>query len=569
MKKIIATILALCMILGLAGVANAEATTLTMWTFIAQHQEFYESMAKLWNEQNPDRQIDLQVTTIGYDDMHNKYKIALQADEGAPDLCDVELGQFPNVLTFSDKLTDLTPYMQDYMPDLVKARFEIYAKDGKYYGAPTHVGAMVAFYDVELLASAGVDYKEIKTWNDWLEVLLNGLVIDLFRVNDFQNPLGRHKIAGIQTNGSWIREFGYNLMKAHRYDKDATDVFTVEEPEVHTNYYLQNRKDRYDLSISEDILRQAMMESETGVATLINNMLALPYTSAEEDEYLIMRELFALRDRENPFYNVHIDDISKADDKQKTGLDIAQKIREKYLDFPFLHTEYNPEGLPAKTNDPVLFVTPRFLANFDVNVLASAFNMDKTNFMGRVETVDRLPLDGVPYGSAALLADPDIFVCADTKVKSASIQNPKNDSVNYFLHRWGIYGMSKFVNAVLFSPRSDTGEDITVIPTVTDVTVAFATINGATPEYATKGTTTRLTATVTVFVCSDDRPVVYPFHRLQMHDTAVSAYILEMKDPVFSGRGIYPSSLMRPVDGRVALCQYRFPLVRTVNIFGT
>lgn len=346
---------------------------------------------------------------------------------------------------------------------------------------------------------ATIDYMDsyMPAWNDWLEVLLNGLVIDLFRVNDFQNPLGRHKIAGIQTNGSWIREFGYNLMKAHRYDKDATDVFTVEEPEVHTNYYLQNRKDRYDLSISEDILRQAMMESETGVATLINNMLALPYTSAEEDEYLIMRELFAMRDRENPFYNVHIEDISNAADKQKTGLDIAQKIREKYLDFPFLHTEYNPEGLPAKTNDPVLFVTPRFLANFDVNVLASAFNMDKTNFMGRVETVDRLPLDNVPYGSAALLADPDIFVCADTKVKSASIQNPKNDSVNYFLHRWGIYGMSKFVNAVLFSPRPDTGEDITVVPTVTDVTVAFASINGATPEYATKGTTTRLTATVT------------------------------------------------------------------------
>ena len=346
---------------------------------------------------------------------------------------------------------------------------------------------------------ATIDYMDsyMPAWNDWLEVLLNGSSSTFS-----ESTTSRIHWAVTRSPASRLTEAGsgnsgYNLMKAHRYDKDATDVFTVEEPEVHTNYYLQNRKDRYDLSISEDILRQAMMESETGVATLINNMLALPYTSAEEDEYLIMRELFALRDRENPFYNVHIDDISKADDKQKTGLDIAQKIREKYLDFPFLHTEYNPEGLPAKTNDPVLFVTPRFLANFDVNVLASAFNMDKTNFMGRVETVDRLPLDGVPYGSAALLADPDIFVCADTKVKSASIQNPKNDSVNYFLHRWGIYGMSKFVNAVLFSPRSDTGEDITVIPTVTDVTVAFATINGATPEYATKGTTTRLTATVT------------------------------------------------------------------------
>lgn len=343
-----------------------------------------------------------------------------------------------------------------------------------------------------------IDYMDSYSpaWNDWLEVLLNGLVIDLFRVNDFQNPLGRHKIAGIQTNGSWIREFGYNLMKAHRYDKDATDVFSVEEPEVHTAYYLQNRKDRYDLSISEDVIRQAMSGSETGVATLINNMLSLPYTSAEEDEYLIMRELFAMRDREKPFYNVHIDDISKAADKQKTALDIAQKIREKYLDLPFLHTEYNPSGLPAKTNDPVLFVTPRFLANFDVNVLAAAFNMDKANFMGRVEIMDQLPLDGVPYGSAAMLADPDIFVCADTKVKSASIQNPKNDSVNYFLHRWGIYGMSKFVNAILFSPRSDTGEDITIIPTVTSVTVSFAEINGATPDHAMKGTITRLTATV-------------------------------------------------------------------------
>lgn len=94
MKKIVALVLALSMLLGLCSFASAEAapTTLTMWTFIAQHQEFYEDMAKLWNEQNPTEQIALEVTTIGYDDMHNKYKIALESDEGAPDLCDVELG---------------------------------------------------------------------------------------------------------------------------------------------------------------------------------------------------------------------------------------------------------------------------------------------------------------------------------------------------------------------------------------------------------------------------------------------------------------------------------------------
>ncbi|MGX8704045.1 MAG: extracellular solute-binding protein, partial [bacterium] len=108
MKKLLALALTLCLLLGVCSFASAaDTTTLTMWTFIAQHQEFFEKAAARWNEANPDRPIAVEVTTIGYDDMHNKFKVALQSDEGAPDMCDVELGQFPNVLAFSDKLVDL------------------------------------------------------------------------------------------------------------------------------------------------------------------------------------------------------------------------------------------------------------------------------------------------------------------------------------------------------------------------------------------------------------------------------------------------------------------------------
>lgn len=170
MKKLLALVLSACLLLGLCSFAQAaETTTLTMWTFIAQHQDFFEKAAARWNEANPDRPIAVEVTTIGYDEMHNKLKIALQSDEGAPDMCDVELGQFPNVLAFSDKLLDLTECLNPYMDDLVKARLEIYAKDGKYYGAPLHVGAMVSFYDKAMLEAAGVNYEDIKTWDDWAE----------------------------------------------------------------------------------------------------------------------------------------------------------------------------------------------------------------------------------------------------------------------------------------------------------------------------------------------------------------------------------------------------------------
>lgn len=168
MKKLFALLLALCMIATMA-VASAEATKLTAWTFIAQHQEYYEGMAEKWNALHPDEQIEIEVTTLGYDDMHNKMKVALQSDQGAPDACDVELGQFPNILAYNDKLVELDSYIEPLKDQIVEARLQIYSKDGHYYGMPLHVGAMVAYYRTDLLEAAGVDYTTIKTWDDWYE----------------------------------------------------------------------------------------------------------------------------------------------------------------------------------------------------------------------------------------------------------------------------------------------------------------------------------------------------------------------------------------------------------------
>jgi arabinosaccharide transport system substrate-binding protein len=126
-------------------------------------------MTERWNELNPDKPIALEATVIGYDDMHNKLKVALQSGVGAPDICDVELGQFPNVLLGEPQLIPLNPYIESYIPTVVGSRLEIYAKNGNYYGIDYHVGATVAYYNVPLLEAAGIDYKEIVTWDDWAE----------------------------------------------------------------------------------------------------------------------------------------------------------------------------------------------------------------------------------------------------------------------------------------------------------------------------------------------------------------------------------------------------------------
>ncbi len=149
------------------GGAGDKATTLKYWTFVELHGKHFESMLKKWNEKYPDRQIKLEVSVMPYDDMHNKLSIALQTGQGAPDIADIEVGKFPDFLKGTPQLETLNDIVEPYRDSIVKSRLDLYTKDGNIYGIPTHVGAAMAFYNTEILDKAGVNYKDIVTWDDY------------------------------------------------------------------------------------------------------------------------------------------------------------------------------------------------------------------------------------------------------------------------------------------------------------------------------------------------------------------------------------------------------------------
>lgn len=156
---------------------DPNGTHLEMWTFVELHGQHYGKMAEVWNEEHPDQTIEITCTTYPYGDMHTKLLTALQAGTGAPDICDVEVGQFPNVVAGLDQwLVPLDDYAAPYMETMVKARMDTYAgEDGHYYGAPYHVGATVMYYNVAAMAEAmGISEDEVTakidsvvTWDDY------------------------------------------------------------------------------------------------------------------------------------------------------------------------------------------------------------------------------------------------------------------------------------------------------------------------------------------------------------------------------------------------------------------
>lgn len=145
----------------------ASGDKLQMWTFVDQHAAFFQKMMEKWNTKNPDKKLDIEFTVLPYDDMHNKLQSALLSGQGAPDICDVEVGKFPNFLKGDPQLEPLDDVVAPYKDKVVKSRLDLYGKGGKLYGFDYHVGAVVAYYNDELLSKAGIDYKTIKTWDDF------------------------------------------------------------------------------------------------------------------------------------------------------------------------------------------------------------------------------------------------------------------------------------------------------------------------------------------------------------------------------------------------------------------
>lgn len=332
-------------------------------------------------------------------------------------------------------------------------------------------------------------------WNEFLDVLVNRIGLTVFRNYSFENKLKPLK-KGTMNYGGVVQELGANLLSAHAYDPDATDVFNADKPDVRANYHVINRRDRYDLRINEDLLTEAML-NDGQLSSFINSLIALPAKSDEWDEYLLMRNLLKTYEESDGFANFQVPNLATSSDKETDGKTITEAIRLYYLKMKdFYSRDYNAEGMDAVGNEMILLATPEFFAALDVNVLAAAFHMDKADFIsdGTV-IVDDFGISGCQ----AILVDRDFYQVYDTKIKSTSIFNPKADETVYYLHHWGIYSVSRMVNALMFSTNATTLPSVAT-KTVTGVTVATDPA-GATAE---PGADIQLKATVTYSDSSTD-----------------------------------------------------------------
>ena len=296
------------------------------------------------------------------------------------------------------------------------------------------------------------------TQNEFLNALVNRIARVLITSKSYENPLRRFK-KGMMEYGETIEEAFVNIAKAHQFDPILAEktVFKREIPDVSAVFHKLNYRNFYKTTISQEQLRQAFLSAQ-GIDDLIARIVDSLYSGSEFDEFLLMKQLIVDAANQGKMYPITIPQPSAA-----TAKEIVATIKGISNKLEFMNSQYNAMGVLtySKKPDQILIIDAEFDAMIDVEVLASAFNMSKAEFMGQRVLIDNF---GELTGAVAALVDSDWFMVFDNLLQFTENYNGEGLYWNYFYHVWKTFSTSPFCNAILFTTDAVSVTGVTVSP---------------------------------------------------------------------------------------------------------
>lgn len=304
--------------------------------------------------------------------------------------------------------------------------------------------------------------------NQFINALVNRIAIVRMQSATFNNPYGVLKKGYIEF-GETVEDIFVSIAKGVDFDpeKGKSREFKRTFPDVRSAFHTMNWRVMYPVTIQDEDLKQAFLSLE-GVQNLIAKIVSAVYTGAEYDEFLLFKYLMIKAISHGKMKPESIGDGTDLKESAVAFRGISNLL-------PFISSDYSEAGVKTNTpkNRQIIFMDAKFNAQFDVNVLASAFNMDKADFMGRLFLIDnwtsfdnerfdviRENSDGieeVTAGELALLAnvkavivDENWFQIYDNNNKFTEKYVASGMYWNYFYHTWKTVSSSPFANAVVF-----------------------------------------------------------------------------------------------------------------------
>ena len=303
--------------------------------------------------------------------------------------------------------------------------------------------------------------------NQFINALVNRIALVEVRSANFNNAYKELK-KGYLEFGETVEEVFVNIAKAQEFsvEKAAAREFKRTLPDVRSAFHEMNWRVMYPVTIQDVDLQRAFL-SMNGVQDLIARIVDSIYTAAEYDEYLLFKYLLIKAIAHGKMYPI---EIASGDMKNA-----AVAFRGTSNLLPFMSSEYNAAHVSTTTpkEDQIVIMSAQYNAQFDVEVLSAAFNMDRAEFMGRLYLMDDFTkfdntrfdeirrnsdqIDEVTDAELALMknvkaiiVDKEWFQVYDNANKFIEDYVGAGLYWNYWYHTWKTVSSSPFSNAVVF-----------------------------------------------------------------------------------------------------------------------
>lgn len=304
--------------------------------------------------------------------------------------------------------------------------------------------------------------------NDFMSMLVNRIVYTQFETKYFRNPLQILEGDRIPL-GYAGQEIYVNPAKGRKYNvNDFAGLLQKYEADVKVQYMTLNSDLQYPVTVTRHDLKKAFTSWES-LDRFIDQLSNSLYNGAYIGEYRYTKNLIGSA---YSYGGVQVETVSAITDEASAKA-FVKKVRNLFLNFQTPATSYNAwakvggEGNPITTwsnpEDIVVILRNDVRTEIDVDVLASAFNMDKATLMGNILTVDNFDIiddEGVKRfdGSNILgmIADKSWFKIKRQDMYLDEFYNANNRTWQYYLNITKMYQYSLFANAVVLATAEPT-----------------------------------------------------------------------------------------------------------------
>ena len=302
-----------------------------------------------------------------------------------------------------------------------------------------------------------------KLFNEFCDVLVQRIVYTQFESKLFRNPL--KVLEGDRIPLGYLgQEIFVNPAQGRDYDiNDFEGCLKKYESDTKVQYMGINFDKQYPVTVVRQKLKQAFV-SWNALEEYIGGLTNSLYNGYYIDEYRNTKALVTNAYRSNA---VQID-ILTAPTTKELAQAFVEKARTYFLNFQVPSNKYNSWNKVGGYGRAIMTTTPAedivFLirndirSKLDVEVLANAFNLDKTTLLGNILPVDDFSIydinDKLVYDGSNILGiicDKSWFRIKTQDEYMDDFRNANNRSINYYLNAIKMFNYSFFANAIVFA----------------------------------------------------------------------------------------------------------------------